>query len=96
MPLLQSCLSNLMTKNYDVHDKELLVIFEAFITWQHYLEGSGDPIDVVTDHKNLKYFSMTKILTWQQVCWLEYLHTFNMVICFRPGKLGKKPDSITR
>ena len=49
--------------NYDTHDKELLVIFEAFTTWRHYLEGSASPIDVVTDHKNLEYFSTTKLLT---------------------------------
>ena len=36
--------------NYDTHDKELLAIFEAFQKWQHYLEGSGSPVDVVTDH----------------------------------------------
>ena len=49
--------------NYDVHDKELLAIFEAFKIWWHYLEGSASPINVVTDHKNLEYFSTTKILT---------------------------------
>jgi RNase H-like domain found in reverse transcriptase len=49
--------------NYDVHDKELLVIFKAFQRWQHYLKGSADPIDVVTDHKNLESFSTTKLLT---------------------------------
>ena len=49
--------------NYDVHDKELLAIFEAFKKWRHYLEGSALPVDVVTDHKNLVYFSTTKILT---------------------------------
>src|SRR5882724_6313826 len=52
--------------NYDVHDKELLAIFEAFKHWRHYLEGSAPPIDVVTDHQNLQYFSMTKILTHRQ------------------------------
>jgi len=50
--------------NYDVHNKELLAIFEAFKIWQHYLEGSASPIDIVTDHKNLEYFSMTKILMY--------------------------------
>ncbi|ESK81223.1 hypothetical protein Moror_14436 [Moniliophthora roreri MCA 2997] len=49
--------------NYDTHDKELLAIFEAFKSWRHYLEGAANPIDVVTDHKNLEYFSTTKILT---------------------------------
>ena len=49
--------------NYDVHDKELLAIYEAFKAWHHYLEGSTFPIDVVTDHKNLEYFSTTKMLS---------------------------------
>ncbi|SJL05254.1 uncharacterized protein ARMOST_08620 [Armillaria ostoyae] len=49
--------------NYDTHDKELLAIFEAFKYWHHYLEGSVDSIDIVMDHKNLEYFSTTKILT---------------------------------
>src|SRR5882724_682037 len=59
--------------NYDVHDKELLTIFEAFKRWRHYLEGSGLPIDVITDHWNLQYFSTTKILTCRQAHWSEYL-----------------------
>ena len=48
--------------NYDVHDKELLMIFKVFKMWRHDLKGSGDPIDVVTDHKNLEYFSTMKVL----------------------------------
>ncbi|CDO68811.1 hypothetical protein BN946_scf184805.g20 [Trametes cinnabarina] len=52
--------------NYNTHNKELLAIFECFKTWHHYLEGSGTPIDIVTDHKNLEYFSTTKLLTPQQ------------------------------
>ena len=82
--------------NYDTHDKELLAIFEAFRVWRHYLEGSGIPIEVLTDHKNLEYFSTTKILTRRQARWSEYLSQFNLVIRFRPGKLGTKPDSLTR
>ena len=82
--------------NYDTHDKELLAIFEAFQKWRHYLEGSGTPIDVVTDHKNLEYFSTTKLLTRRQARWSEFLSQFNLVIRFRPGKLGTKPDVLTR
>ncbi len=82
--------------NYNTHDKELLAIFEAFKYWCHYLEGSVDPIDVVTDHKNLEYFSTTKILTRWQVRWSEYLSQFNLVIWFQPGKLGGKPDALNR
>ena len=82
--------------NYDVHNKELFTIFEAFHIWHHYLDGSAAPIDVITDHKNLKYFSTTKILNRRQARWAEYLCQFNLVIRFRPGKLGAKPDALTR
>jgi RNase H-like domain found in reverse transcriptase len=82
--------------NYDVHDKELLAIFEAFKHWRHYLEGSALPIDVVTDHKNLEYLSTTKLLARRQARWSEFLSQFNLVIRFRPGKLGTKPDALTR
>ena len=49
--------------NYDIHNKELLAIFEAFKIWRHYLEGLAYPIDVIMDYKNLEYFSTIKMLT---------------------------------
>ena len=59
--------------NYNMHDKELLAIFEAFKHWRQYLKGSGAPIDMVTDHTNLEYFSTTKLLNCQQARWSEFL-----------------------
>jgi len=79
--------------NYDTHDKELTT-FEAFCHWHHYLEGSATPIDVVTDHKNLEYFSSSKVLTHRQARWLEFLLQFNLLIHFHPGRLGAKPDAL--
>jgi len=52
----------LQNSTYDVHDKELLMIFEAFKRWT--LLGSlWTPDRRGHDHQNLQYFSMTKILT---------------------------------
>src|SRR5882724_4743559 len=51
---------------------------------------------MVTNHRNLQYFSMTKILTRRQAQWSKYLSRFNLIICFRPGKLSTKPDTLTR
>jgi hypothetical protein len=82
--------------NYDTHDKELLAIHAAFKNWRHYLEGAETPIDVVTDHKNLEYFTSVRMLTRRQARWAEFLCQFNLHIRFRPGKLGTKPDSLTR
>ena len=82
--------------NYDIHDKELLTIFEAFKIWWHYLEGLTYSIDVVMDYKNLKYFFTTKVLTWRQAQWSEYLSQFNLVIRFRSSCFSTKPDVLTR
>ena len=82
--------------NYNVHDKELLAIFEASKIWCHYLKGSLTLIDMVTDHKNLEYFSTTKLLTCYQVHWSEFLCQFNLTICFCPGCLGTKPNTLIR
>ena len=82
--------------NYNTHDKELLAIFKAFKIWRHYLEGLAYPINVVMDHKNLEYFSTTKVLTQRQARWSKYLSQFNLVIRFCPGHLGTKPDALTR
>ena len=57
------CTFTIVELNYDIHDKKLLSIFEAFKIWWHYLEGLAYPINIVTKHENLQYFSITKILT---------------------------------
>ncbi len=59
-----SCSLQGVEKNYDTHDKELLAMFEAFKNWQHFLEGSAEVIDMVTNHKNLEYFTSSKKLSW--------------------------------
>src|ERR1700719_540797 len=46
--------------------------------------------------KNLEYFSTTKLLSRRHAHWSEFLSQFNLVIRFRPRKLGTKPDSLTR
>ena len=58
-----SCTFTVAELNYNIHDKKLLAIFKAFKIWQYYLEGLAYPIDIVMNHKNLKYFSTTKVLT---------------------------------
>ena len=83
--------------NYNIHNKELMAIYDAFKRWQHYLEGAGTPINIVTDHRNLQYFSTTKAPptgTQRQAWCLEFLSQFNMVIRFQPRKLSTKPNTL--
>ncbi len=44
-------------RNYNIHNKELLAIIWALEFWRHYLEGAFYPVDIITNHKNLKYFT---------------------------------------
>ena len=84
--------------NYEIYDKELLAIIRAFEEWHPELAGTPveDPIRVITDHKNLEYFMTTKQLNRRQARWAEFLSEFNFRITYRPGRLGTKPDSLTR
>jgi hypothetical protein len=82
--------------NYDIYNKELLAIVECFRLWRHYLEGSKYTIQVFTDHNNLQYFTTTKQLSHRQARWSEHLASFDFVINYCPGRLGAKPDTITR
>ena len=75
-----SCTLGISELNYDTHDKELLTIFEAFTAWRHYLEGSETPVNVITDHKNLEYFSMVHLLTRHQARWSEFLSVMDLVL----------------
>ena len=89
-----SCSFKAIELNYDTYDKELLVVFEVFYTWYHYLEGLKQLIDIITDYKNLKYFLITKILFYFQAKWLEFLSQFNSIIWLCLKYLKLKPDTI--
>jgi hypothetical protein len=48
--------------NYNIYNKELLVIVTALWHWRIYLEGAKHNITMILDHKNLTYFLITKVL----------------------------------
>ena len=60
------------------------------------MEGSTYGIEVFTDHNNLQWFTTTKVLSRRQARWSEYLSGFEFHINYRPGRLGAKPDALTR
>lgn len=83
-------------RNYEIYDKELLAIVRSLDEWRHYLEGSPHTIDVISDHKNLLYFSEARNLTRRQARWSIFLSRFDFTIRHRPGRLGGKPDAMSR
>jgi len=82
--------------NYEIHDKELLAIVQAFYEWKRYTRGNPKPIGVLTDHKNLVIFMTTKELNERQARWMQEQSQYNFKIEYRPGKEGGKPDALRR
>ena len=52
--------------NYNIHKKEMVAIILAFQEWIHQLKSCKQPILVWTDHKNLEYFTTSKVLLRRQ------------------------------
>jgi hypothetical protein len=69
-------------RNYNIHDKELLAIVDAFKEWRVYLEGAKHQVTVISDHKNLTHFTTTKELTRRQVRWAQYAGYIISFVCY--------------
>ena len=82
--------------NYEIHDKELLAIVAAFEEWRVYLEGSTHTVKVLTDHKNLLYFTTTKKLNRRQTRWSETLARYNFRISYVKGTENGRADALSR
>ena len=82
-------------QNYDIHDKELLAIVAALEHWRVYAEGSVE-LTILTDHKNLLYFTTTKMLNRRQVRWSELLGQYKFTIKYTPGKDNERADALSR
>ena len=82
--------------NYEIDTKELLAIVVAFEEWRRYLISTPEPLMVITDHKNLKYFTTTKALNRRQARCSEKLAEYNIQISYRLGTQGGKPNALTR
>jgi len=82
--------------NYEIDDKELLAVVDAFKHWQHYCEGATHQIQVFSDHQNLEYFTTTKVLNRWQAHWAQELAGIDFRIYYRPGIQNGKPDTLSR
>ena len=91
-----SCKMSPAESNYEIYNKELLAIINAFELWRSELEGTEEPVQVITDHKNLEYFMSSKLLNRRQAKWSEFLSKFNFEITYRPGSMNNRADTLTR
>ncbi|PRP73023.1 retrotransposon nucleocapsid protein, partial [Planoprotostelium fungivorum] len=82
--------------NYDTHDKELLAIVECLKAWRHWILGVSTPLNIYTDHENLRWFSSKQHLNRRQIRWSQFLADFNYKLIHRPGKSNVKADLLSR
>jgi len=59
--------------NYEIYDKELLAVVDAFKHWRQYCKEATHQVQVFSDHQNLEYFTTTKVLNRQQARWAQEL-----------------------
>ena len=81
--------------NYEIYNKELMVIICTFKEWRSELEGSTYLINVITDYKNVEYFMFTKQLSCCQAHWSEFLSHFNYHITYCSEKAESKLNALT-
>jgi len=53
-------------RNYEIHDKEMLVVVRCLEAWRYFLEEATVKFKKWTDHKNLKYFMKAQKLNRRQ------------------------------
>lgn len=71
---------------WQVHDQELGAIVFCFQEWRAWLMGSKEPVVVLSDHANLRYFMNAQTLTPRQARWAYFLSEFHFDILHTPGK----------
>jgi len=83
-------------QNYEIYDKEMLVVVRCLEVWRHFLEGATKKFKIWTDHKNLKYFMKVQKLNRRQARWALYLSRFSFTLKHIPGSKMGKADSLSR
>jgi hypothetical protein len=81
--------------NYEIYDKKLLTIIRCFEQWRAELQSMKTFINVLTDHKSLKYFMITKKLNKRQTKWAEFFAEFEFEIAYQSEKKNGKTNSLT-
>lgn len=72
--------------SWQCHDQELGAIVQAFVEWRAWLMDTREPVIVMSDHANLKYFFTNQNFSDRQTRWAVFLSSFNLVIRHVSGK----------
>ena len=76
----------------------MLAIIFTLKEWRQYLLDAHEPFMILTDHKNLEYFTKPQDLSRQQAQWNQIRQEYHYVIQHQPSKtnpadpLSQRPD----
>ena len=84
--------------NYEIYDKELLIVVKTFKKWRSKCVDIfvKNFVKILTNHKNLKHFMIFKQLNKKQVKWIEFLFKFNFKIIYKSKSLNIKSNNLIR
>ncbi len=82
--------------NYEIYDKELLIIIWAFEHWRLELKLTDISIKMFIDHQTLILLMKDKELSRRQMRWVQKFADFNFRIMYRSDKQNIKIDALTR
>ncbi len=82
--------------NYEIYNKKLLIIIQAFEHWWLELKLTDISIKMFIDHQALISLMKDKELSRHQMRWVQKLADFNFKIMYRSDKQNIKIDALTR
>ncbi len=82
--------------NYEIYNKELLIIIWAFEHWRLKLKLTDISIKMFINHQTLTSLMKDKKLSRRQMHWIQKLTDFNFRIMYRSDKQNIKINALTR
>jgi len=76
-------------RNYEIHNREMLVIIKCLDEWRHLLEGAQSKFKIWSDMNSQK-------LNYRQARWALYLSRFDFTLKHVPGSSMGKANSLSR
>ena len=83
-------------RNYEIHDKEILVVVRCLEAQRYFLEETTIKFEIWTNHKNLEYFMKVQKLNKRQARWTLYLSRFYFMLKHISGSRMGKADGLSR
>jgi len=83
-------------RNYEIHNKEILVVVRCLEAWRYFLERASTKFEIWTNYKNLEYFVKVQKLNQRQARWALYLSRFDFRLKYVLGSKMGKANSLSR